>query len=651
MKKTIPLLLLLAATAAHAQFDAIRTLRPDQGQEVRRPIEARVFCSTQSELPAIEAELLEIFQAPETTLEGRQYCCRMLRFCASEACVPVLAPKLTDLDLSSFVRLVFQGLETPAADKALAKALPKADPVLKIGIIGTLGQRGSTKSVKAIKPHLKGKDAQIQSAAITALGNIGGKEAAKALVKAKVAPQLSNDWKRAQLKCAATLDAKTAPRAYQKFLATDQDEEIRAEALAGWTHLAPQEAAPTVFEWLSSDSAHLKKIAIGLLPALPTPQLIQAGKKADSKNQALIIRALSDRKDPPVEEFVISTLSNTNAVVQSAAFTALGKVGGAASIDILLAAVPNNDAAFGALCQLDATGISAAIFQALENSGDDRFKEKMIECLALRQKHSALPVIVTYAEDPWSRTTKTAIDALAALVRTEEFGIYARLIMESKEPKKRAALEQSAALACQRQPDANACSLQLIRSSKAAKGEAEYAILRTLGSMGGPTAYELLAQSLSSSDPQIVDASIRGLANWPTLDAADQLLELATAAESETHRVIALRGYIRLAGTESDPEKNLEMCRMAADATDQPAELISIIGCAKHNRNEPVLEFLTQQLDNPEIFTEAAWAICEISRDRKLRQLSVPALERIAAGATDGQLLDEARARIKENQK
>jgi hypothetical protein len=64
--------LLLTASMAGAQLEAIRTLTPDQGQDVRRPVEAKIFGSSQDELPALEAELLEIFQSSKTTLEGKQ---------------------------------------------------------------------------------------------------------------------------------------------------------------------------------------------------------------------------------------------------------------------------------------------------------------------------------------------------------------------------------------------------------------------------------------------------------------------------------------------------------------------------------------------------------------------------------------------------
>ena len=108
MKHILSLTLLLAASMAGAQLEAIRTLTPEQGQEVRRPVEEKVFASTQKELPALEAELLEIFQSSETTLEGKQYACRMLRYCASEASVPVLAPELTNPELEETMNLALE---------------------------------------------------------------------------------------------------------------------------------------------------------------------------------------------------------------------------------------------------------------------------------------------------------------------------------------------------------------------------------------------------------------------------------------------------------------------------------------------------------------------------------------------------------------
>ena len=57
MKRILTISLLLAASMAGAQLEAIRTLTPEQGQEVRRPVEAKVFGASSDALPALETEL------------------------------------------------------------------------------------------------------------------------------------------------------------------------------------------------------------------------------------------------------------------------------------------------------------------------------------------------------------------------------------------------------------------------------------------------------------------------------------------------------------------------------------------------------------------------------------------------------------------
>ena len=100
--------------------------------------------------------------------------------------------------------------------------------------------------------------------------------------------------------------------------------------------------------------------------------------------------------------------------------------------------------------------------------------------------------------------------------------------------------------------------------------------------------------------------------------------------------------------TVTDAKKRFAMCQQAAAATERPAELKSIIGCVKNDRTPEVLGFLAGQLDNPEVFTEAAWAICEISGHWNLKEPSIPILERIAE-TTDEKLAKEARRRLREN--
>jgi len=231
---------------------------------------------------------------------------------------------------------------------------------------------------------------------------------------------------------------------------------------------------------------------------------------------------------------------------------------------------------------------------------------------------------------------------MAVLVSEDDFSTYVELLAATDNEKKIHALEKSIVTAAQRLPDADACARPLIEASGHLDGEAKYAVIRALGSIGGDAAHELLTQAVTNQTPEIKDAAVRGLASWPTLDVADQLLELSGSSTNETHQVLALRGYIRLAGTVHDFEPVFEMCQKAASVTDRPAELKGIISCVKRFRNQEVLDFLTLQLDNSEVFLEAGWAICEISGHPEIKETSIPILERIAETATDEDLARKA---------
>ena len=367
------------------------------------------------------------------------------------------------------------------------------------------------------------------------------------------------------------------------------------------------------------------------------------------ENQILVVENLSERKATEAEAAVLALTESENEAVRNAAFQALEMIGGADSIQPLLAAAPKNSAAYDALCGLNATGTDAALIQALE-TGDEALQIKMIDCLSKRQSKQALPIFIELAKGDWSRSSAAAISGMAVLVSESDFNAYAELMLVADNPKKSAALEKSIATAARRQTDVEACTRPLIAAYPNAKGDARYAIIRSLGSIGGNAAREMLSQSMTSSVPEIKDAAIRGLCSWPNNDVADQLISIAETSDSEKYKVLALRSYIRIANTFDDEKITVPMCIKAAALTDRPAELKNIIACAKRFKTEEVLNFLIPYLDNPEIADEAGRAIIELSRDRKLKKQCIEPIKLIIEKAPSEELVSRATARLGELQ-
>ena len=638
------LCLVFAASVAGAQLEALKTLTPEQGQAVRQPIEARVFGTAPENFAALEAELLGMFQSSETTVEGKQYICRLLVFCASDACVPVLGKELLNPELSQFVRFTFQGMESSAAEQALIAALKEASTDLQIGIIGTLGQMESQDAVEVIARFLAWDDADVQFAAITALGHIGGKKAVKALADAPVKPQFEQLSKQARLQAVegvkpsffSLFSVHTDKKVYAAML-SDEDPDIRTAAVFSMAQSDPDRFSDAIVNALESE---FSMTYLGLIPKLPTDTLTSISTD-HPKAEITILKELADRRDRAGAAFAVSRMQSDHPEVKQAAVLALGNIGGSSAF-LLIPDAPQDPAVFTALSMADADGLDEAILEAAQNSSEDKVKAKYLDCLASRKATVALPVFVEFAAGNWSRVTASAISGMANLVAAEDFKIYADLLLGSGQQKKTEALEKSIANAAQRIPDADSCAQSLVDAFSRANVEQQCAIIRSLGSIGGEVAMEQLRFSLKSEVSEIREAAVRGFCNWPDIEAADELLELAADGENDRTKVLALRAYIRLtAGVVEEPGA-LPMYKRAAEQARRPEELRLILAGVMRFRSEDVICFIAPLMDNPDVVNEAGQAMIEQARDRRYTAMTVQHLEHFVELTGNAQLKAQA---------
>ncbi|HTI51415.1 MAG TPA: hypothetical protein VL475_10705, partial [Planctomycetaceae bacterium] len=114
----------------------------------------------------------------ELSRDARDYVCRKLAIVGSAAAVPALAVLLVKNDSSHMARFALERIPAPEAAAALRTALPEVSGSLKIGVIGSLGNRRDAAAVGALGGLLKEGDAATARAAALALGAVGNGEAA-----------------------------------------------------------------------------------------------------------------------------------------------------------------------------------------------------------------------------------------------------------------------------------------------------------------------------------------------------------------------------------------------------------------------------------------------------------------------------------------
>jgi HEAT repeat protein len=152
---------------------------------------------------------------------------------------------LTDEKLSDLARYALERIPGGAADKALIEALGEAKGNAQIGIVNTLGERRCRGAASDIAKLTSSSDQSLAGAAISALGKIGGPDAAAALGKAKgsVPDKLKMVAYDACLKCADQMVAEgksaDARKMYQSLYTTPGVPQlVRAAALRGMLNAA-----------------------------------------------------------------------------------------------------------------------------------------------------------------------------------------------------------------------------------------------------------------------------------------------------------------------------------------------------------------------------------------------------------------------------
>jgi len=159
----------------------------EYGQSRKPLAELEEFLRSALESPEVikktEKQFIRLLRS-KTTLDCKQFICRQLGVIGSEDSVPVLAAMLGEPETSDMARYALERIDGEAVDEVLREILTEVSGKEKTGIINTLGARGDGKSVGVLAGLIYDSDAQIATAAVSALGRIANSQAAALLANA-----------------------------------------------------------------------------------------------------------------------------------------------------------------------------------------------------------------------------------------------------------------------------------------------------------------------------------------------------------------------------------------------------------------------------------------------------------------------------------
>lgn len=633
-------------TAAVAKWESGQNVEPLRQMEQL----ARESAGKRAERAELEAALVKLL-APASTFEARRFACQQLAVVGSDASVRALAKLFQDNETIGIACFAFGNRPSAKADKALRDALPAARDMGRRQIISTLGYRRDAKAVKPLAKLARDADAAVAEAAIRALGQIASESTAKEIaeLRKEANPACQRALADASLRCAAQLaesgKAEAAAGIYEELVALSQPANVRRGAFIALTRLDTDGGERRILQTLRNGDALLKPVAIASVRSLrsETASATFARELTALTNaeKVWMIESLAARGDAPARAAIIGSLKSSDAGVRRAAAAALGNIGGATAVGPLAKAIAmakDSDeirelgSALGTFPSDRATD-EAIIAEIKSAQGDSR--ARLIAALATRPGPQVMTLLLEESGNPDPAVAKAAYRVLAragagdslplllqkfasvqnAILRSEVEGFVEQAVGATEDAARRSAAVRDAL-------------------NQTHDVDSRCALLRLLPAGGDATAFAALITALSEADPQVRDAAVRALAEWPDMSAWNPLFTIWTKPDSAAHRSLALRGLVRLAdeANAAPDEKLLARYReLIAGARDdnELKQVLSALGGAAHPE---ALKLALPLLDRPAVRAEAAAAVKRIAGAVKARhpEAAQSALDRAA---------------------
>jgi hypothetical protein len=148
----------------------------------------------------------------------------------------------------------------------------------------------------------------------------------------------------------------------------------------------------------------------------------------------------------------------------------------------------------------------------------------------------------------------------------------------------------------------------------AAHGEAKLALLRTLRLTGGAKALQTIEAAIADSNPQVKDAALLALCDWPTPDALPLIAGLAKRPPTATIKILALRGLVSLVPQADAPDaKKFALLSDAMALADRDEEKQLVFSALGNVPTADALALAASYLDNPVLKEEACLAAVAIA--------------------------------------
>jgi HEAT repeat protein len=335
--------------------------------------------------------------------------------------------------------------------------------------------------------------------------------------------------------------------------------------------------------------------------------------RLSAEAQAGLVEALGERGDAAARPVVVDLLGASGAPpVRAACLKALGALGGVADVPLLadrsaVGAEAERAAARQSLARLRGGEAGAAIAAALAGA-TPAVRVELLGALAARKARESLPEALRYAEDADPGVRAAALRAMRGLADREEIPAVVRFLRAARTDAERGEAERTLLEVCGRRREA---CVEALRGGLAGAGApARAALLRALGRCGGAAALDEVLARTTEPDDAVREEAVRIFCAWDHREAAPRLLDMARSDGDRRRRILALRGFVRLA--RGDPP-DVAMLAEALKLAERPEEKRLVLGALGEVPSPRSLDLAAACLEDPAVAVEAGAAVVGVA--------------------------------------
>ena len=385
------------------------------------------------------------------------------------------------------------------------------------------------------------------------------------------------------------------------------------------------EAITIVIDALKSNDPAMQAGAIALVRDIPGEGVTRALAKElpnlPAAGQIQLLSALADRGDRTALPAVIRATKAKETSVRIAALKALGQLGDASSVTLLArtAAETRGEeqrAAQESLYRLRGPKIDEAVLAEIR-SAEPKVKIELIQAIGQRNIAAGVQTLLKTAQDADSKVQRESFKVLKIVADEKHLRSLVELLLNVSSDSVRREAEKTVAAVAHKIEDRNRQAevvLAALPGVKDIKGRCS--LLSVLGKIEDDSALGVLRAALKDKEAKVKDAAIRALSSWPNPKPIDDLLKIAKTSDNQIHRILALRGFVRLIGLDGGrPEKETaKLYQHAIDLASNVSEKRMVLSGLANAKSVVALVLAANYMVDEAVREEAEVAVVKIAQ-------------------------------------